>query len=230
MKKLIILSLLSTTLVTSPAANIPDTEIPKTIKVIRTTKNTYRKAKSYIKDTACGIKNEITDISQDVAAQFKEVGQDIYSEAITPAFVTVKNNAKKVGSSIKNGAKDAYHKASNSNAVKKTKQIGIDLKDQVAEIGHTVYENGIRTPAIATSEKAAAIATAIKEKIIAAKNATAQAATDTKNSEFAQDMVDVGAQFKEVATDVAGFVKDKSSRIWNKTKDNVQAIREELAS
>ncbi len=69
-----------------------------------------------------------------------------------------------------------------------------------------------------------------KEKIIAAKNATTQVVTDVKNSEFAQDMTDVGAQFKEVATDTTNFIAQKSTQVWDKTKATVLEIQEELAN
>lgn len=238
MKKLIILSLLSISSITSPVV-IPNRGNTDNIaiKAIRAAKNSFRKAKNYVKETSSDIGWEIKDIAQEVGGQFKEVGHDIYDATLAPLFQTTKETATRVAhkakdasSKIGSATKNSYQKVAKSEALQETKQIARDVKDQLTEIGSEVYESGIKTPAIVVSEKAAAIAAAIKAKIIAAKNATVQAAKDAKNSEFAQDMADVGAQFKEAATDVADFVTEKAANVWNKTKDNVQAIREELAN
>lgn len=232
MKKLIILSLLS-------IASISNAVVQDNIAIraIRATKNTFRTTKSYIKETASDFGAEIKDIAQEVGAQFKEVGHDIYDATLAPAFTATKktaasaaNKAKQTGSKIGSATRDTYNKAVNSHAVIRTKQMATEAKEQITEVGQTVYENGIKTPAITAREKAAAIATAIKEKIVAAKNATAQVATEVKNSEFGQDMADVGAQFKEAAYDATDFVKEKSTRIWDSTKATVQEIQEELAA
>lgn len=235
MKKLIILSLLSFASINATA--IPGKSDSIAARAARAAKNVYKQTKSYIKDTASDFSAEVQDIAQDVAAQFKEAGTDIYDATIAPVFDTTKktaahaqDKAKETGSKIVTATKNTYTKATNSRAVNATKQMATELKEQLSELGQTVYENGVRTPAIVVSAKAAAIAAAIKEKIIAAKDATTQAASDAKNSEFAQDMADVGTQFKEAATDASDFVVGKSTGVWDKTKATVQEIREELTA
>ncbi|CAN5211699.1 hypothetical protein BH09DEP1_BH09DEP1_3150 [soil metagenome] len=238
MKKLIILSLISlSSLCSAVAPVILPQPVLKTVRAINSTRNAIARTATAAKETAYEFGTEIKDIAQEVGQQFKEVGTDIYEAVITPtvnktrnATQAAKDTTQEVRSQITTATRNTYNKAANSQVVTTTKEMASEIKDQLAEITQETYENALRTPAITVSEKAAAIATAIKEKIIAAKNATAQAATDAKNSEFGQDMADVGTQFKEAAVGTKDFVKEKSSRVWNKTLGTVQAIREELAN
>jgi hypothetical protein len=237
MKKLIILSFLSVGF-TSNAVGMPNEgKESTTVRAIRATKDAYKKTKTYIKDSASEFGAEVKDIAQEVGDQFKEVGHDIYDATLAPAFTATKkvvtratNKAKQAGTRIKAATRDTYSKTANSKFVTTTKNMGSEIKEQLTEITQTTYHNAVKTPAIAVSEKAAAIATAIKEKIVAAKNATKQAAIDAKNSDFADDMKDVGAQFKEVATDATYYVTKKSTHIWDQTKVTVLEIQEELAN
>lgn len=110
------------------------------------------------------------------------------------------------------------------------KDVATEVGDQFAEVGHEIYDNQIKPSASWVSEKTSAAAVALKKKLVSAKDHAANAIKEIKNSEFAEDMKDVGQQFKEVAHDIKTTIKEKCTAIWDKTKATTQEIRKELAN
>ncbi len=165
MKKLIILSLLST--LGSSAALGSATPVEGIVKPVRATKKVYTRTKTYVVDAATEVGGQIKEVAVEVGQQLGEVGQEIYENQIkTPAlWISEKASAAAVVlkdkiSAAKSRSVRAVQDAKNSELVEDLKDVGQQLADVASAIGSVIKEKSL-----AIWDKAKVTAQAVQEEL-----------------------------------------------------------------